>query len=41
MTDVFFKEVKKPLLDYVDSSATEDVGDVRAWEMLQKQPGAS
>lgn len=38
LTDMFFKEVKKLLVEYTDRSATEDVGDVRAWEMLQIQP---
>lgn len=35
LTDMFFKEVKKPLVEYTDRSTTEDVGDVRAWEMLR------
>lgn len=35
---MFFKEVKKPLVEYTDRRTTEGVGDVRAWEMLRIQP---
>lgn len=38
LTDMFFKEVKKLLVEYTDRSPTEEVGDVRAREMIGIQP---